>query len=292
MRNFILSWVLILFFTGCRSTGSSLQEKPVISVSILPERYFVERIAGDLVTVNVMIPSGASPATYEPTVAQLGNLDRSDLYLKVGYLGFELSWMEKIMSQNPSMKVVDLSTGIELIREEHHSGRIQSEERVHPGTDPHIWMSVRNARMISNTIAQALKEILPGKEDILASNLSGLIKDLDSLDRVISRMMDGLENRCFMIYHPALSYFARDYNLKQVALEMEGKTPSPAHMKQMVDLGRQEKISVIFLQSQFDSKNASVLAAEIGAEIVRIDPLDPDWKDQMLYIAVRLKESL
>jgi len=280
--------VLILLLASCRS-GIDIQNKPLISVSILPQRYFIERLAGDKVVVNVMIPPGASPATYEPTFSQLSKLDRSQVYMKIGYVGFEESWMAKIGSVNSSMKVVDLSQGIEPIREEEPD---HLHGHAHGGIDPHVWVSPMNAKIITKNIYDELLLLIPEDKELLFSRYSKLERELDSLHQTIAGLLSGLEDRSFMIFHPALSYFARDFNLVQYPLEIGGKTPSPAHMKWMTDLGKEKNISTIFIQTQFDKKNAQALANEIGAEIVEINPLDPDWHDQMLYIATKLKTSL
>ena len=290
MNKSTLPALLLMLLSACHPKTASEPEKPVVSVSILPQQYFIERLAGDRVEVNVMIPPGASPASYEPTISQLRFIDRSVVYMKMGYLGFELSWMDKILSVNPSMEIIDLSRGIELIHgeeaEEHHPGHD------HGGIDPHIWMSARNARVMASRMHESLCSLLPGETEMLTSNLSQLLSELESLDQVIKEMLSELEHRSFMIFHPALSYFARDYNLEQLPLELEGKTPSPAHMKQMSDLGREHHILTILLQEQFDQNNSEALAREIGAEIVLINPLDPDWYSQMLFIANLLKTSL
>jgi zinc transport system substrate-binding protein len=284
-------FILLLLLSACIPKGEPNPGKPVISVSILPQKYFIERLAGDKVDVNVMVPPGASPATYEPTASQLSSLTRSALYMKIGYLGFELSWMEKICSVNPSMKVVDLSTGINLLMGAEDEGQSQEHRHGHGGIDPHIWMSARNAAVMAASMYESLCTLLPGEKELLAANLTGLLLEIDSLDQRIAGMLAGMEHRSFMIYHPSLSYFARDYNLKQFPLELEGKTPSPAHLKKMSDLGREQHISTIFVQVEFDQKNAEVLAQEIGANVVRVNPLDPDWPAQMLYIATLLKAS-
>ena len=290
MNKSTLPALLLMLLSACHPKTSSEPEKPVVSVSILPQQYFIERLAGDRVEVNVMIPPGASPATYEPTVSQLRFIDRSVVYMKMGYLGFELSWMDKILSVNPSMEMIDLSRGIELIHGEESEERHPGHD--HGGIDPHIWMSARNARAMASRMHESLCSLLPDETEMLTSNLSRLLAELDSLDQVIKEMLSGMEHRSFMIFHPALSYFARDYNLEQLPLELEGKTPSPAHMKQMSDLGRERHISAILLQEQLDQNNSEALAREIGAEIVLINPLDPDWHGQMLFIANQLKTFL
>jgi zinc transport system substrate-binding protein len=131
----------------------------------------------------------------------------------------------------------------------------------------------------------------PGEKAILSGRLDQLQWELDSLHGHITGMLSPYQSKGFMIYHPALTYFARDYHLEQYPLEIGGKTPSPAHMKWMTDLGKEKQISAIFLQKQFDRRNAEVLAGEIGAKIIRIDPLDPDWLSQMGFIADQLKST-
>ena len=274
----------LLLMVAC-SSGPEDTGKPVISVTILPQQYFIEQIGGDLLDVNVMIPPGASPATYEPTFSQLSNLERSVVYMKIGHLGFELSWMDKIMSANPSMKLVSLSEEIELIHEkapEHLRGNTRG------GIDPHIWMSVLNAKIIATTIYEELVLIMPEEKESLDERYGAFQEKLDSLHAAISLKMADLDQRSFMTYHPSLSYFARDYDLVQYPLEIGGKSPSPAHMKWMSDVGMEKDISTIFLQMQLNQKDAETLAREIGAEIVQINPLDPEWDRQMNFIANKL----
>jgi zinc transport system substrate-binding protein len=283
MKQCILAILLSTLAISCHPHREAA-EKPVISVSILPQEYFLKQLAGNLVEINVMIPPGASPATYEPTVAQLGKLEQSASYFKMGYLGFELSWMDKIRSVNPEMTIVDLSKGVELIDEiegehENHHGHS------HGGIDPHLWLSVTNARIISRNIHRELLHMYPDQEEELTHRYEKFSVSLDSLQEAIHLKLDGLEDRNFMIYHPALTYFARDYQLVQHSLEIEGKTPSPAHLRAMTDLAREHHITRILIQDQFDRKNAQVLAQEIGGELIEFDPLDPNWMDQMLYIA-------
>lgn len=288
MNSFILSGLVIVLLASCRQ-GDGSSDKPVISVSVLPQQYFIEQIAGNRVEVNVMVPSGASPATYEPTASQLAGLEKSLVYMRIGHIGFELSWMDKIKSVNPSMHISDLSEGIDLIHEneDHHV-----HGHNHGGVDPHIWMSPVNAKIIARNIYKELLIILPDEQERLTHRFRQLSLAIDSLNHAIFHMLEMTDNRSFMIYHPALSYFARDYNLSQFPLETGGKTPSPTHMKWMADLGKEKNISAILIQEQFNRLNAEALAREIGAEIIQINPLDPDWNSQMMYIAAKLKSIL
>ncbi len=287
MRISILSTLLLFLFTSCVQQRIPTPVKPVVSVSILPQKYFVEQLAGEKVEVNVMVPPGASPETYEPSVSQLSQLVHSAIFMKIGYLGFELSWMDKIRSVNPEMQVINLSDGVELIYgegEDVHHGH----EHNHAGADPHIWMSPRNVKVMVTNMAGALGSLLPEDSLQVRVNLALLLARIDSLDREIGNMLAQNEVKSFMIYHPSLSYFAKDYQLEQLSLEWEGKSPSPSHMKELTDLGRERQISSIFVQVEFDRKNAEVLASEIGAVIVPIDPLDEDWPGQMIQIAEKL----
>ena len=288
MKNLLLYlWIFLL--ASCR-TGAETVDKQVISVSIIPQQYFIEQLSGGLAEVNVMIPPGASPATYEPTVSQLGKLDRSAVYMRIGYVGFEQSWMEKITSVNPGMKIVDLSEGVEIIGEEAGDGG-DHHGPAHYGTDPHIWMSTINARIIARNIHKELLLLFPGEKEYLQARFDLFSHSLDSLHLAIGSKLEGIENRTFMIYHPALTYYARDYALEQLSLEIEGKSPSPMHLKEMTDLARVNHISKILIQSQFDRKNAEILARETGSEIIQFDPLDLQWGDQMYYIAEQLNPT-
>lgn len=308
IRLSVVLTAALFLFAGCGNKADK-DSKPNLAVSILPQEYFVSRIAGDLFSINVMVPPGASPATYEPTPSQLASLSKTELYLEMGYTGFEMAWMDKLRAANKQMKVVNLSEGVDLITEATMHGEetdheamqhqamegqspIESHGHHHGGIDPHTWLSPKNVMIIARNIYDALATTYPEHQEVFASNLEGFLGELDSLDRHITGELKNLTSRAFFTYHPSLSYFARDYNLEQYPLELGGKTPSAAHMKKLIDTGRKQQIGVVFLQMQFDQKNAEVLAREIGAEIVQINPLDPEWYEQMLYIAGKLKENL
>lgn len=285
---------LILFtyiLISCNTNRQQQNQVKEIAISILPQEYFVKKIAGDYLKINVIIPSGASPASYEPTPVQISSLSSTDLYLKIGYTGFEMAWMQKLAASNKNMKIVDLAEGVKLIKEEsliEDAGK----DHHHGGVNPHIWMSPENVRIISKNIYMALASAYPSMEDVFHENLMHFNKELDSLDNYIYESLSDLSSRTFFIYHPSLSYFARDYNLLEYPLELNGKTPSASHMKKLIDIGIEQNIRVVFLQMQFDQRNAEVLANELGAEIVQINPLDPEWYKQMVYITNKLKTNL
>jgi len=293
MKNSVTAILLITLFWSCSSRRGTGDPLPTVTVSIAPLQYFVTELAGDMVHVNTMVPDGASPATYEPTVMQLKQLESSSLYLGIGHLGFELGWMQRIRSVNPEMKVRQLDSGLDLItgNDEHMDDHGHDGDHDHSGTDPHVWMSVNNARAMTVSICEELCRILPEHETRIRENLTGLQAELDFLDARITELLVGSGHGSFMIYHPALAYFARDYNLVQIPLEYGGKEPSPSYMRAMTDRGRELGINTILIQRQFDRRNAEVLAAELDARVVVIDPLAADWARQMIHIAESLRQT-
>ncbi len=288
MRVIVAILFVLLFVSGCR-TDSTNEDKPVITASILPQRYLLQKIAGNRFDINVMIPPGASPVTYDPSPKQLQQLSKSTAYFMIGQLGFEKAWIKKISSLNKSMPVFDLSSGIELIHGEHHHSVKHSKK---PGADPHIWMSPKAIKIICHNMYTALKNIMPSDSLIYKKNYNRFMEEIDSLDREISNSLSELSKRKFFIYHPALTYYARDYELTQISVEKEGKAPSPYHLKQLINLAEQENIKTIFIQEQFDIENAELLAHEIEGKIIKINPLDEDLLNQIIYITSQLRENL
>jgi len=200
-----------------------------------------------------------------------------------------LGWMEKISTQHPDLRVLDLSQGLSLIApenvHEHEHDHGHGEEHHHGGIDPHVWMSPSNMKHMAARLSETLLELLPQDSLFIEKNTLNFLSKMDSLDRVIRALLVDSQQRTFLIYHPALAYFARDYGLEQKSLEFEGKEPSPAQIRMLIDLGREKGIEIVFIQKQFDRSNAEVLAREIGARVVQIDPLDLRWEEQILHIA-------
>ena len=280
-----LIYILTLFI--CCACGHTPQqsEKPVITVTLEPLRYFTEAIAGDCFEVVSMVPKGSSPESYDPTPQQLVNLSKSQAYLRIGYIGFEQAWMKKLEANYPTMKVYDTSKGVELIREEgHHHGDHYHEG----GVEPHIWNSTRNASVIADNIYAALCEMDADHQPEYKQRLDSLKQVIARTDADVRTLLANADST-FLIYHPALSYFARDYGLHQISIEEGGKEPSPATLKTLIETCRREGAQVIFVQQEFDQRNAQLIADELGIEIVPINPLSHDWAEEMLRVASALK---
>ncbi|NOR46316.1 MAG: zinc ABC transporter solute-binding protein [Candidatus Delongbacteria bacterium] len=281
-KNIILLTILSIIFVSCTT---ELKQGNIISVSILPQKYFVERIVGNKFDVNVIIPPGSSPATYEPTPANLIALSHSPLYFRIGYIGFEKAWMEKIIAVNPKMKIIDTSKGVELITSDHHHGEeeIGSHEN-ESGVNPHIWLSPSAVKIQAENIYNSIVEIDKVNSELYKNNYESFIKDIDKLDMQIKMMFKNISNRKFIVYHPAWSYFAKDYGLIQVPIEFEGKSPSPATIKNIIDTAKEENIKVVIVQKQFDTKQAEAIAENIQGHVIQLDPLSENWIKNMITI--------
>ena len=282
--------VLICLSAGCvqqqASDGITGNATPdlTIAVTILPQKQFVERIAGDHAKVIVLIPPGASPHTYEPTAGQLAEISSADVYLKVGSgIEFERAWMEKIAGVNPAMAVVDSSRGIQLVE-----GIEEEEEEGHapasgdePGTDPHTWLSLRNARIMAENAYQGLAAADPDHAAEYRANTDAFVRELDDLDAAISRDVAARNISGFMVYHPAWTYFARDYGLVQVPIEVDGKEPTAAGVETLIRQAREMNTTVVFAAPEDSTRSAEVIADEIGGRVVLVSPLAEDYLENM-----------
>ncbi len=271
--------ILALALTGCGGAATQAPAESAgmlnVMVSIVPQQYFVERIGGKHVNVTVMVPPGFSPATYEPKPEQLQTLSEADAYVRIR-VPFEDAWMKRIASANEDMLVIDESAGIERIG----------------GKDSHTWVSPRLVKVQAQTIYDGLVELDPDHEADYKVNLDAFLADLDELDAYIQETLSGLKSRKFMVFHPAWSYFARDYNLEMVPVQIEGSDPSAAEMAGLIQTAQENNIRVIFAQPEFSAESAEAIAEEIGGEVLLISPLAPDWLDNLHRVADTFAEVL
>ena len=280
-----LIYILILLTGYACGNTTQKNEKPILTVTLEPLRYFTEAIAGNQFQVVSMVPKGSSPESYDPTPQQLVNLSRSQAYLRIGYIGFEQAWMKKLEENNPDMKVFDTSKGVDLIRGEGHWHGDHFHEG---GVEPHIWNSTQNAAVIADNIYTALCELDVTHQGDYKQRLDSLKQIIRQTDVNIRTLLENADST-FLIYHPALSYFARDYGLKQISIEEGGKEPSPAQLKALIDTCRKENAHTIFVQQEFDQRNAQLIADELGVKVVSINPLSYDWSEEMLRVVRALK---
>ena len=279
-------FLIICFTISCGHDVADSGNK-IITVSIAPFKYFVEEIAGNDFTVNIMVPAGADPHTYEPFPGQISKLRKSVAYISNGYLGFEMNWLDRFYETNRTMKKLSLADGINPIvsSSQHKGGHIE-------GADPHYWVSARCALIMASSVKELLNELNPSQKVKYEANYQALISKIQEVDRKARELFSDIPNRCFMIYHPNLAYVARDYGLEEIPVEFEGKEPSPSRMKELIDRARKENIKTIFVQREYDTKNAKAIAGEIGAEITLIDPLSENWQKSTTDIINALYKSL
>lgn len=275
MKRLLYLIILCTLLAGCKGTAkksasSTDDGKPTVTVTIPPFAYFVNKIAGDKVDVNVMVSNGNNPETYEPYAQQMMELSKSSLYLKVGNIGFEQTWMQKLQQNAPDMKVIDTSVGISPAKT--------------PGgnMDPHIWMSCKNARIISRNILKALCELEPSNKDFFERNYQSLLSIIDKQDSLIKETQKNPEfEKMFVIYHPILTYFARDYKLEQLAIEEEGREPSAAQLQSLIERAKKEKIKYCLIQAEFANRNTTTFIKESHTKAFNINPLQGDWVKAM-----------
>lgn len=285
MKNFVYLLVLILFSCQPKQKESDL----MVTVSILPQKYFVDQIAGDLIQVNVLVPPGSSPHNYSVLPSQMKALAKSKVWLQIGLLTFEEVWKDKFAEINKDLVLVNCSEGIDPIagsecEEEGHD----HEMTHHEAYDPHIWVAPAEAKILAQHTFSALKTAFPEHTAIFETNYNRLTAKIDSLLEQIEEKLKPVTNRSILIFHPTLGYYARQYRLEQIPLELDGKEPSPKHMKLIVDQARKQNIRVVFIQKEFDAENALQLSREIGGEVMTIDPLDYNWEKQILDITEKI----
>ncbi|MCT4637654.1 MAG: zinc ABC transporter substrate-binding protein [Bacteroidales bacterium] len=288
MRPYIYLLLFVAVLFSCKSNKKQTT-KDLVTVSIIPQKYLVEQIADTLFDVNVLIPAGSAPATYEPTPRQMSELSKSVIYFRIGHIGFEQAWMDKIASNNPELPIINCSKNQDLIYAKAHR---HGDHMHYEGTDPHIWLSPDRLKTQAEIIFNKLVKIAPEHKDIMQKNYNNLITKLTDTDKKLKEMFKGDEGSKFIIFHPALTYFAKDYSLVQIPMEIDGKTPTPVYLQQIVDKAKAEGITTVFIQKEFDKENAKLLAEEIGGEVIVINPLDGDLINNIEDIAEKLKHSL
>jgi zinc transport system substrate-binding protein len=282
----IFFFLITVLFISCGRNGSD-QGNKIITVSIAPFKYFVEEIAGNDFIVNIMVPAGADPHTYEPFPEQINKLRKSAGYISNGYLGFEMNWLDRFYETNPTMKKLSLGDGIDPLASEHHHAGGHLE-----GADPHYWVSPRCALVIAASVEKFLIELNPQQKQKYETNYQLLISKIQEVDARAKELFSQLSSKDFMIYHPNLAYIARDYGLEEIPVEFEGKEPTPFRMKELIDRAKKDNLKTIFVQLEYDTKNAKAIAGEIGAKIILIDPLSENWQKSTMDIINALHTSL
>lgn len=274
---------LTILLSGCASSASD--SLPVLTVSIEPLRYVVEAVAGNHYQVKTIMPQGGSPETYEPTPRQMAALAESSVIFRSGTLGFEQTKLENIAQSCPDVPLIDLGKGIETIGSEDHAhGEGES-------IDPHTWMSPRNLARMAENACQALCNADTTNAAYYQQQLLLFKEKTDSIDSQLRLILKSAKQRAFLIYHPALGYFANTYGLRQLTVEHDGKEPSASHLAELLEQCRKEEVECVFISKEHSGQVARRLAEELHARVVEINPLAYDIPAQFLLIANALKDG-
>lgn len=278
---YIVITISLSLIIGCKDTSQivSQSDKPTVLVSILPQKYFVERIAGDTVNVNVLLPPGAFPATFEPTPRTFSEISNSQLYFMVGHPKFalEVNWSKKIIESNKEMKVVNLS---------------ESVNGMFNDSDPHIWLSPKIVKKELKALSDSLASLIPENADLYQKNLDIFISDVDSLVEDLNKKFQNLKNNKFLVLHPAWGYFAQDFGLEQVSIEEHGHESGHHNIKEIIEFAKTNEIKTVFVQKHFSSKEADTIAREISGNVVKIDPLAENWIENLRLVSDTLAKNL
>ena len=288
--------ILFLFIAAFTILNASKQE---LTVSILPQKYFVQKIVKDKFDINVMVKPGASPHTYEPKSSQMKSLSNSKIYFYTG-VSFENAWLDKFKLSAKNTIFVDTAVGIEkLAMEAHfHEGEEHDEHKdeakhdhENEALDPHIWLDPILVKIQAKNIYDAIVKIDSQNSDFYKTNYEEFLKELDLINNELETILKPYENRAFMVFHPSWGYFAKRYNLEQISVEVEGKEPKPNELLQLVEEAKKHNIKIVFVAPQFSQKSAKTISQNIGANVVSIDPLSDDWKNNLIFVTKQIANS-
>lgn len=270
----ILSIALTIFITslclcGCGENGKKTDGKIVIAASIAPEATFIEKVCGEGFKVLTVIPAGASPESYEPNITTIKELNETSIYFSIGVPAEESSILPVI---NKNTDVISLHKEV---------SKIYPELKIGTERDPHIWLSPKRAIAMVEIIKETLIKKYPEDIELFSKNANAYINELTELDSYIHTKLDSLENRNFLVFHPAFGYFAYEYSLNMLALEKDGKEATAKQLAEMTDFAKKENINVIFYQAEASQKQALAFANEIGGKAVMLEPLSPEYVESL-----------
>ena len=266
------------------SSPNSSNGKIGVVVSIGPEMEWANAVGGDKVDVTLMVPANADPHTYEPLPNQLTQVSNAKIYVEIGSpLEFETNYMDKIRATNPNMLIVNASQGIQLIP--------NSAENETDTMDPHDWVDPKNAKIMVNNIYNGLVQVDPTDKDYFQKNRDQYLHQLDELDKNTTELLKGKQGTDILVYHPAFGYYAKDYNLSQIGAMINDEEPSPQRIAMMVNVAKQNNITVVYSEPQYDPKFMQSIASQVGAQVLTVNDLDEHYLQNMKNIAIAFSKA-
>lgn len=306
----ILSCLIFITLIGCNKHVIN-SDKPIVFVSIQPQKYFVEKIVTDLAQVEVLVPAGSSPHTYEPKPSQMSHLSKASIYFAIG-IELENAWLEKIKKINPNLKIIHTDKSVNKItsqdtelahdpksctsndheHHEHAADEHEHHEHSHSGPDPHIWLSPELVKKQANIITETFVQYDSTWKETIVKNNETFQQELSQLQDSIRQILSGCENqKPFLVFHPSWNYFAKEFNLLEVPIELDGKEPSPKELGSILNFAKKLNINTIFVQPGFSDKSAQIIAKELKGTVSIADPLDSNWSQNLLNMAKALKKD-
>lgn len=278
------------------SAHAAANSKPIeIFVSILPQKDFVKRIGGERVNVHVMVGPGQSPATYEPTPKQMAKLTQADIYFRIG-TPFENVWIARIKATNPTLTIVDARDSVKLRYMEYGVALPESlsEHKTHDHglQDPHIWTNPVNVIKFMRQFTDTLVSMYPENKTFFENNYRRFAAQLDELDQKLLAIFNKTTTKQFLVFHPSWGYFAERYGLVQIAIELQGKSPSARELASVIDYVKKHNINIVFVQTQFSQKDAQAVAHAIGGKAIAVDPLAEDYVNNLIKVAQEIAGSI
>ena len=267
-----LLFSLVVMLYACRP---NLNQRHIIAVSIPPQRYLLEQIVGDRYDVVALLQEDAHPEQVESSINNVMAIEHCDAYFMIGRIGFEAAIMNRLTSNRPELKVCDTSQGIEQLHD-------SSGNNIN---DTHIWMSVRNARIIARNMLDGMIALDGKHKNHYIRNYNELLKKLDTLDKEISAKCETHKNEYFLVWRPLLSYFARDYGLQQIAVEIEDSEVTPERIEQVTTFAKSHNAKTFFYQKDLDQRMVETVNKTVKAQMVEFSPMNYSWDEEMLKIA-------
>ena len=279
-----------------------------VTTSILPQKYFIEKIGGDKVRVNAMVQPGFSPHTYEPKISQMRQLSSSKAYFFIG-VSFENVWLDKFKAANKNLVFIDTTKGIQKIAMQEHAHEDEEEEGhdhghkdehkdekhdehdEYEGLDPHVWLDPILVKTMAKNIYVTLVELDSTNKAYYQANYEKFIQELDALYLELKNQLAGVKGSAFMVFHPSWGYFAQRFDLEQIAVEVAGKEPKPNQMIELIEKAKEHTIKTLFVAPEFSQKSANVIASTIQGKVVAISPLDEKWDETLRHAAKMIVES-
>ncbi len=278
---------LMVLVGGCEQPNTKVSEPTAgdrikVVASIYPLADFVRAVGGDRVEVVTLLPPAASPHVYSPSPRDLARFRGAVLFVQIG-LGFEF-WSAQLARAGAGEDLIEVETseGVDVIHETGHDGA-----HGHAMGNPHIWLDPIIAMHQVRAIRDALAGLDPDHREIYFRNAAAYLGDLEGLDEEIREAVNGFARKSFVAIHPSWTYFAERYGLFEAGViePSPGREPTPVEMMKIVRQVRESSAKVVFAEPQLNPKAAHVLAKEVGAQVLTLDPIgSPDVEERSTYL--------